>query len=226
MKQTLFAKKSGMTEAYLGDIRMAVTKLELYDTQVLREKNQDKDGYVAQLVSFGKAKKRPNKALVGMNKDGIVKAFVREVAPSETIVLSTGVLVNVQAISKGKGTAGVMKRWNFAGGPRTHGQSDRARAPGSIGQGTTPGRVLRGRHMAGRMGTDTITVRNLPVIALDEATKSLWIAGPVPGVKGGLVTITVTDTTVKLGELKYLKGYNSTPISPVEEVVTTSEAQG
>ena len=87
--------------------------------------------------------------------------------------------VQVTGISKGKGFVGVVKRHRFAGGPRTHGQSDRERAPGSIGAGTTPGRVLKGKRMAGRMGSQTVTVKGLKVI---EATdESLEIKGLVPG---------------------------------------------
>ncbi len=221
MSHILFAKKRGMTEGYLGDNRMAVTKLELYDTQVVKEKSIDKDGYAATVVSFGKNKRKANKAEVGYHKGNTVKIFVREVAPSENSEVAVGMLVHVSATSKGKGTAGVMKRWNFAGGPRTHGQSDRARAPGSIGQGTTPGRVLKGRHMAGRMGNETVTVRNLPIVAYDATNKTLWVAGPVPGHNGALVKVTVTNETTKLEELKYLKGYEAKVVA-----ATTEEVQG
>lgn len=208
MTYTLFAKKHGMTEAYLGDKRVAVTKLELYDTDVIRDKSLEHDGYEAQVVSFGKVKKDAHKAQTGQAQDKQVRKFTREIKSSEAVELVPGMVIDIQAISKGKGFAGVMKRWNFKGGPRTHGQSDRARAPGSIGQGTTPGRVLKGRHMAGRMGQDTVTVRNSVLIALDLAAKSLWIAGPVPGTKGGLVKLTIGDKTTALDELKFLKGHN------------------
>lgn len=96
-------------------------------------------------------------------------------------------MVQVTGISKGKGFAGVVKRHRFAGGPRTHGQSDRERAPGSIGASTTPGRVMKGKRMAGRMGGDTVTVKNLKVI---EATETeLIVKGLVPGAKQGLLII-------------------------------------
>ena len=85
---------------------------------------------------------------------------------------------------------GVVKRWGFKGGPKTHGQSDRWRAPGSIGQGTDPGRVHKGKKMAGRMGGKRVTVRNLQVIKVDVEKQELWVAGVVPGNKGGLVEIT------------------------------------
>lgn len=104
-------------------------------------------------------------------------------------VFAVGDTVRVTGTSKGKGFAGVVKRHHFKGGPRTHGQSDRERAPGSIGQTTTPGRVYRGKRMAGRMGNDTVTVRNLTVIAMDPATQTLTLKGLVPGAKNGLLIV-------------------------------------
>ncbi|MEK7065390.1 MAG: 50S ribosomal protein L3 [Patescibacteria group bacterium] len=104
-------------------------------------------------------------------------------------VFAPGDPVRVTGTSKGKGFAGVVKRHHFAGGPRTHGQSDRERAPGSIGQTTTPGRVYRGKRMAGRMGTDTVTVRGLKVIAVDPQNNTVTIKGLVPGGRKGLLLI-------------------------------------
>ncbi len=104
-------------------------------------------------------------------------------------VLQVGDKLKVTGLSKGKGFAGVVKRWRFAGGPRTHGQSDRERAPGSIGQTTTPGRVYKGKRMAGRMGGDRITIRGLKVVAIDNEQKILTIKGLIPGNKKGKVTI-------------------------------------
>ncbi|MEK7498042.1 MAG: 50S ribosomal protein L3, partial [Patescibacteria group bacterium] len=95
--------------------------------------------------------------------------------------------------SKGKGFAGGVKRWGFSGGPATHGQSDRLRAPGSIGQGTTPGRVLKGKHMAGRMGQDTKTIKNLRVLKIDAEKGEILVLGPVPGRIGGVVSIRRTS---------------------------------
>jgi len=96
-------------------------------------------------------------------------------------------IVSVTGVSKGKGFQGVVRRHRFSGGPRTHGQSDRERAPGSIGSSTTPGRVLKGKRMAGKMGKETVTVKNLKIV---EATdKHLLIKGLVPGAKGSLIAI-------------------------------------
>lgn len=107
-----------------------------------------------------------------------------------------GDAVKVTGTSKGKGFTGGMKRWGFHGGPKTHGQSDRHRAPGSIGQTTTPGRVFKGKKMAGHHGDLTKTVRGLEVIEIDETKNTLLVKGSVPGAKNGLLIIE------KMGKVK------------------------
>lgn len=104
-------------------------------------------------------------------------------------IFQAGDVIRVVGTSKGKGFAGVVKRHHFKGGPRTHGQSDRERAPGSIGQTTTPGRVYPGKRMAGRMGNDTVTVRNLKVISVDGEKHLMYVKGLVPGGTNGLLII-------------------------------------
>ena len=104
-------------------------------------------------------------------------------------VFTAGDMVKVSVITKGKGFAGVIKRHGFKGGPKTHGQSNRARHPGSIGQTTTPGRVYRGKRMAGHMGNVKETVVGLEIFAVQPEENLLLIKGLVPGVKGGLLTI-------------------------------------
>ena len=104
-------------------------------------------------------------------------------------VFAPGDTIRITGTSKGKGFAGVVKRHHFAGGPRTHGQSDRERAPGSIGQTTTPGRVYRGKRMAGRMGGERVTVRGLEVVAIDPEKNLLTVKGLVPGARNGLLII-------------------------------------
>lgn len=104
-------------------------------------------------------------------------------------IFAPGDRVKVTGISKGKGFAGVVRRHGFAGGPRTHGQSDRERAPGSIGMTTTPGRVFRGKRMAGRMGNERVTTGKLTVLAVDPDKNLLMIKGLVPGARGGLLII-------------------------------------
>lgn len=104
-------------------------------------------------------------------------------------IFAVGDRVSVTGTSKGKGFAGVVKRHGFRGGPRTHGQSDRERAPGSIGQTTTPGRVYRGKRMAGRMGSDRVTVTGLTVVGIDPENNILTVKGLVPGAADGLLEI-------------------------------------
>jgi 50S ribosomal protein uL3 len=104
-------------------------------------------------------------------------------------MFAQGEIVDVIGTSKGKGFAGVMKRHNFRGGPKTHGQSDRWRAPGSIGSGTTPGRVMKGMRMAGHLGDSRVTVQNLEVIRVDPERNLVALRGAVPGPRGGLLMI-------------------------------------
>lgn len=104
-------------------------------------------------------------------------------------VFKEGDRVSVTGVSKGKGFAGVVKRHGFSGGPRTHGQSDRERAPGSIGSTTTPGRVLKGKRMAGRLGGCRATVKNLRIAEIDAEKNILYVTGCVPGVKKGLLEV-------------------------------------
>ena len=104
-------------------------------------------------------------------------------------MFQAGDVVDVSGISKGKGFAGVVKRHHFAGGPKTHGQSDRHRAPGSVGAGSTPGRVLKGLRMAGHMGNEKVTVQRLKVVVADPERNLLLVRGAVPGARKGLVTV-------------------------------------
>jgi large subunit ribosomal protein L3 len=115
-----------------------------------------------------------------------------DIAIGDTVgidLFAEGEYVDVTATSKGRGFAGGVKRWGFHGGPKTHGQSDRHRAPGSIGSGTTPGRVYKGQKMAGHMGSVRVTVKNLRIIAKDEGKGLLLVAGAVPGAADGIVRV-------------------------------------
>lgn len=120
---------------------------------------------------------------------------------SVTDIFKSGDVVSVSGISKGKGYAGVVKKHGFHGGPRTHGQSDRERAPGSIGQTTTPGRVYKGKKMAGRMGADEVTVMNLHIISVNPDSNEVEVSGQIPGRPGTLITI----HKLKSGSLKDLE---------------------
>jgi large subunit ribosomal protein L3 len=107
-------------------------------------------------------------------------------------IFEPGARVDVSGVSKGKGFAGTIKRHNFHRGPKTHGQSDRERAPGSIGATSTPGRVFKGKRMSGRMGGERVTTLNLEVVVVDAERNLLAVKGSVPGAKGGLVTVRQT----------------------------------
>jgi large subunit ribosomal protein L3 len=104
-------------------------------------------------------------------------------------IFEVGDKITITGTSKGKGFQGGVKRYNFRGGPKTHGQSDRHRAPGSIGAGSTPGRVIKGMRMAGRMGGQKVTVKNLQLLFVDPDRNLLMVKGAVPGVKDSLLTI-------------------------------------
>lgn len=205
MTNVIYGKKIMMGEAYIGDTRRGVTKIALYPMTVSQLKSEDKDGYQAIQVGFGAPKKHTRRKV---NKNREI-AFAEGLEVGSIInpkdVVSIGSICDIQGTSKGKGFAGVVKRWNFAGGPRTHGQSDRLRAPGSIGQGTTPGRVHKGKKMPGRMGSDTVTTKKSMVVAFDESTNIIWVTGPVPGARHSLVRLAVTSTQDGI-ELSYLTG--------------------
>ena len=109
-------------------------------------------------------------------------------------VFQAGDLITVSGFSKGKGFAGGVKRHGFKGGPKTHGQSDRQRAPGSIGSTTTPGRVQRGKRMAGRMGNAKVTIKNLRVAKVDVEKNQLWVIGAVPGIEKARLQVRKIET--------------------------------
>ena len=166
---------------------------------MVQVKSVAKDGYNAAQLGFGKAPRRKSPRR-GRDKEAAKFKQLREfriddieaIEMGQNIDVSlfkSGDLVNITGVSKGKGFAGTVKRHHFAGGPRTHGQSDRHRAPGSIGATTTPGRVFKGMRMAGHMGNRRATVCNLEVIEADPARNLLLIKGAVPGMKNSMVLI-------------------------------------
>ncbi|HRO64604.1 MAG TPA: 50S ribosomal protein L3 [Candidatus Dojkabacteria bacterium] len=202
--KALLAQKREMTQIYDEDgAVIPVTILDVSDVYVIGIKNSDKDGYNATILGKGK-KKNANKPEVGKYKKlGFVPNYIKEIRElvleideNSKLTVSqfkNGEIVSVTGSSKGKGFQGVVKRWNFHGGPKTHGQSDRWRAPGSIGSGTTPGRVYKGKKMAGRMGGEQVTVKNLEVVFIDEKNELLGIKGAVPGNKGAYILIKSRD---------------------------------
>jgi large subunit ribosomal protein L3 len=227
MLNTLLGIKGKMSQTYVEGTRVAVTKLTVGPCIVTQVKTVEKDGYNALQLGFGlrKPKNVPKPLRGHLQKvpQGETIKYLKEVRLDKKVNLGVGDKISISDIfkrgdrvtvtgtSKGKGFAGVVKRWGFAGGPKTHGQSDRLRAPGSIGQGTTPGRVYKGKKMAGRMGSKTVTVKNLIVVDVDEKKNELLLSGPVPGVSGGLLILTKTGSG-KLSEL-----VEETPVVQVEQ---------
>ena len=200
MIQGIIGRKLGMTQIFGEDGKAeAVTAIEAGPCAVTQVKTVAKEGYNAAQLGFSEAKrlKSPQRGhLKGLSQ---VK-YLRElrVDDAEAIkvgdrvdvsLFKDGDLVDVTGISKGKGFAGVVKRYHFAGGPKTHGQSDRHRAPGSIGATTSPGRVFKGQRMPGHMGSSRVTVRHLEVFAADPARNLLLVKGAVPGARNGLLLI-------------------------------------
>ncbi|OGG73258.1 50S ribosomal protein L3 [Candidatus Kaiserbacteria bacterium RIFCSPLOWO2_01_FULL_53_17] len=178
----------------------AVTVITAPAMTVTQVKTSEKDGYQAVQVGSGSRKEsRVSNPVKGHLKDLPLARHIREFRTTDAhergakIDISSfaeGDIVAVSAISKGKGFQGVVKRHGFHGGPRSHGQKNKERAPGSIGGGgRAGGRVVKGMRMAGRMGGDRITVKNLKVMKVDPATNTLLISGAIPGRPGTLVEI-------------------------------------
>lgn len=229
MIKSIIATKIEMGQTFVEGRRVSITKVLAGPCVVTQVKSIDKDGYWAVQLGFGERRiKTISKALQGHLKGAIKEKmaprFLLEIRLDKepdlkvgdvvraSDVFQKGDIVSVSGISKGKGFAGGVKRWGFHGGPRTHGQSDRERAPGSIGQTTTPGRVLRGKHMAGRMGGAQVTVKNLQVISVNPETNEIELSGPIPGIPGKPVLIN------KLASGK-LEGITEVQAQVVEEEV-------
>ena len=202
----IIGEKKEMTQIYSEDGTVVpVTIVDVNNVVIAGLKSIETDGYTAVVLGKDK-KKKSTKAEEGKFKAlGFVPKYVKEGAYTKedigevkvgdiikASVFETNDKVDVTGVSKGKGFQGVVKRWGFHGGPKTHGQSDRHRAPGSIGSGTTPGRVYPGKKMGGRMGGQQKTVQNLKIVIIDEENGLLGIKGAIPGSKGTLVMIKPT----------------------------------
>ncbi|NTW68587.1 MAG: 50S ribosomal protein L3 [Chlorobiaceae bacterium] len=201
----ILGKKIGMTRLF-NDKREAVscTIIEAGPCFVTQVKRVDTDGYNAYQVGIGeRSEKKINKPLQGhYRKAGVTPGYklaefdfselnqeLELGSPVSVESFKEGEIVNVLGVSKGKGFAGVVKRHNFGGGSRTHGQSDRLRAPGSVGGSSDPSRVFKGTRMAGRMGSDNITVKNLEIIKILPDSNLIVVKGSVPGPKNSYVKI-------------------------------------
>jgi large subunit ribosomal protein L3 len=199
----ILAKKLGMTQRFTEAGRVErVTVLEAGPCPVTGIRTHEADGYEAVQLGFGQVRpNKLNKPWRGHLKDGVAPVRELREVPVDGIddltvgarvdagMLAPGERVDVTGVSKGKGFAGVVKRHHFGGGPKTHGQSDRWRAPGSIGAGTTPGRVFKGTRMAGHMGDERVTVKNLQVVRVDPERNLVALRGAIPGPRGGLIVI-------------------------------------
>lgn len=202
MLEGLLGRKVGMTQIFTSDGRVTpVTVIEAGPCYVTQVKTVETDGYQAVQLGFGAARRLSSPERGHLAKSSAPNLrHLREVRASDVSdvtvgqkvdasVFQPGDLVDVVGTSKGKGFAGVVKRHHFRGGPRTHGQADRERAPGSSGSTTTPGRVLKGTRKAGQMGNARVTVQNLQVVEADSERNLLLLRGAIPGARNGLVLI-------------------------------------
>lgn len=199
----LIARKLGMSRVFLDGNAVPVTYLQVEPNVIVRLKNTEKDGYNAVVLGIGKKIVRTRKGnelqRFQLQKEWKVDSL-EGLAVGGTVAVESipeASLVTVTGISKGKGFQGVVKRHKFAGGPATHG-SHFKREPGSIGMREIPGRVHKGKRMAGHMGLDQVTVHARPVVICDKEKGVLAVKGPVPGPNGSAVYLTVE--TPRLGK--------------------------
>jgi len=228
MITAIIGQKVDQSGAFLEDgTRIPVTFVRVEKSTVVEVKTKGKHGYSALQLGIG-SRKKANRARIGHGMGAqLEKApiFLKEIRidSEEDLpekgssiqagdILKPGDIVDVIGVSKGKGYAGGVKRYHFKGGPRTHGQSDRERAPGSIGQTTTPGRVYKGKKMAGRMGHDQVTVKNLEVV--DITNETLTIKGLVPGGKNTYLVVRKVGEMKKFSPLYKESAPEEQPIQP------------
>ena len=205
MIQALLGRKLGMTRLFdENGVVTASTLVEAGPCFITQLRTEDIDGYVAVQLGFGQKPKATKPHKGQLKKAGITDRqgleALREV-PADSLedlelgaridasMFAQGEIVDVIGTSKGKGFGGVIKRHNFHGGPKTHGQSDRWRHSGSVGSGTTPGRTFKGMRMAGHLGDARVTVKNLRIMTVDVERNLVVLRGAIPGPIGGVVVI-------------------------------------
>lgn len=207
MMRVILGKKIGMSQIYEDNSLIPVTVVEAGPCIVVQRKVKEKDGYNAVQLGFEEVKEtRVNKPKLGHFRKAKVspcrrlKEFRVEDIGGLKVgdmikvgVFKEGDLVDVAGVSKGKGFAGVVKRYGFKGGPASHGAKQWHRRPGSIGASSDPSRVFKGKKMPGRMGSEKVTARNLKLVKIDEKLNLLLIKGSLPGRKGGFVAIKGTE---------------------------------
>jgi large subunit ribosomal protein L3 len=201
--QAIVGEKVAMSQVWVNDKVVPVTVLRVEPARIVQVKTTERDGYTALQVTYGhrdpkklnrpdaghyaKAGVEPGKRLVELRVDDVDGFEVGQEIKVDLLV--QGSKVDVTAVSRGKGTAGVMKRHNFSGQGASHGNHKHHRAPGSIGACATPARVFKGTRMAGQMGSQRVTTLNLEVIQADAERDLLLVRGAVPGPRGGVVLI-------------------------------------
>lgn len=204
MQKALIGKKIGMTQIFDEKGKMIpVTVVEAGPCAVIQKKTVETDGYASIQVGFGDVKiQRVNKPLKGHFDKAqaapkkVLREFRLEDIDAHNVgdilkadVFAVGDRVDVVGTSKGKGTAGVIKRWNFARLKETHGTGPVARHAGSIGACSDPSKVFKGKKMAGRLGAERVTVQNLDIVKVDVENNLIAIKGAIPGPKGGIVVL-------------------------------------
>ncbi|KKW39732.1 50S ribosomal protein L3 [Candidatus Peribacteria bacterium RIFOXYC2_FULL_55_14] len=193
----IIAKKVGMSRIFLEDGEaVAVTYLQVQPNTIVRTKTEGKDGYNAVVLGIEPKKWRTRKGKEHVRyraqKEWRMESL-EGMEPGKALTADTvqeRSIVTVCALSKGKGFQGVMRRYNFQGGPATHG-SHIHRRPGSVGMREKPGRIMKGKRMPGHMGGGTVTLRGRPVLVCDREKGIIGVKGPIPGPNGGLVYVTV-----------------------------------
>jgi large subunit ribosomal protein L3 len=196
----LIGRKVGMTQVFQPDGTMvAVSVVVVTPNTVTRLRTSERDGYTAVQLGAGERRKL-TKPVAGQLKDlprvRNIREFRLDAVDGYTVgqqlavadIFTEGDLVDVTGISKGQGFAGTVKRHNFSRGPKTHG-SDNYRRPGSIGPGTTPGRVYKGLNMGGHMGSERVTIKKLRVVRVDSDRNLILVRGTVPGAPGALTFV-------------------------------------
>jgi len=200
----IIGRKIGMTRIFNSEGEVVpATVIEAGPCYVVQVKTKDKDGYEAVQLGFGEKRKSLfNKPISGHFTKAKIdpKRFLKEMRSKDIEklklgqkiklnIFSVGEKVDVTGISKGLGFQGSVRRYGFKGGPKSHGQSDRERAPGSIGASSFPSRVWKGQKMAGRMGGEIVTIKNLEIVEVDEKRNLLVVKGAVPGKKNSFLTM-------------------------------------
>ncbi len=201
----IIGKKVGMTQVFddNGNV-VPVTVIEAGPCYVTQVRQDERDGYKAIQLGFNETKpKRLTQGQLGHLRRNNLPALrylrefrirneqvdVDEGAEIKVDVFEVGERVDVVGTSKGRGFAGTIKRHNFNRQPKTHGQSDRERAPGAVGMCATPGRTLKGKRMGGHMGSERVTIQNLEVVVIDAERNLIAVRGSVPGANGGIVMV-------------------------------------